>query len=108
VISTVFTPGGNYLLFVSNRNYNANISSVEWNYSYNDMSRIYAIALDSLNHLWVGTNEGLNYYLPERDIWKHYKYDEKNTNGLPGRVVFDLIIRSNGELWAATSGLIVS
>jgi len=41
----VFTPGGQYLLFVSGRNFDPSVSDVEWNFSIKDQSRIYALAL---------------------------------------------------------------
>lgn len=40
-----FTPGGNYLLFTSDRTYNPSISSFEWNFQVNNMSKIYGITL---------------------------------------------------------------
>ena len=41
----VFTPGGSYLLFVSDRTFKASIGSFEWNFSYSDMSKIYGVTL---------------------------------------------------------------
>lgn len=40
-----FSSDGKYLFFVSDRTFNASISSYEWNYSYNNLSKIYGITL---------------------------------------------------------------
>lgn len=41
----VFTPGGNYLLFVSDRTFKASIGNFEWNFHYNNMAKIYGVTL---------------------------------------------------------------
>lgn len=41
----VWTPGGNYLFFVSNRTYNASVDPHEWNFQYKDMGTVYGIVL---------------------------------------------------------------
>lgn len=43
--SPVFSKSGDYLYFMSNRNYNLNFSSHEFAYLYNKATRIYALAL---------------------------------------------------------------
>lgn len=40
-----FSTDGKYLLFTSDRDFNPRISSVEWNFSYSQMSRIYGVCL---------------------------------------------------------------
>ncbi|HZV71114.1 MAG TPA: PDZ domain-containing protein [Saprospiraceae bacterium] len=40
-----FSMDGKYLFFVSDRDFNPTYSSVEWNHSYSDMSRIYFVTL---------------------------------------------------------------
>lgn len=42
----VFTPGGNYILFKSERTFKPKVSDIEWNVSYSDMQNIFAIALN--------------------------------------------------------------
>lgn len=44
--SPVFSNDGKYLLFVSDRTFNPIYSDVEWNYAYENMSKIYFIPLD--------------------------------------------------------------
>lgn len=43
--SAVFTPGGNYLLFVSDRTFRASLGQFEWNFQYNNMAKIYGVTL---------------------------------------------------------------
>lgn len=40
-----FSEDGKYLFFVSDRTFNASINNIEWNFSYNNMSKIYGITL---------------------------------------------------------------
>ncbi len=44
--SPAFSSDGKYLFFVSNRDFNPDYSWVEWNYAYDDMSRIYFVTLN--------------------------------------------------------------
>lgn len=41
----VFSGDGKFLFFVSNRDLNPTYSATEWNHSYRDMARVYAVAL---------------------------------------------------------------
>ncbi len=41
----VFSQDGNFIFFLSNRNFNLNFSSFEFNYLYNRATRIYAVSL---------------------------------------------------------------
>lgn len=43
--SPVFTPGGNYLFYVSDRTFNPSVNPLEWNFHYTDMSKIYGVPL---------------------------------------------------------------
>ena len=43
--SPVFSTDGNYIFFLSNRNFNLNFSSFEFNYIYDNATRIYAMIL---------------------------------------------------------------
>jgi len=45
--SPVFSAGGEYIFFLSNRDFNLDFSSFEFNYIYNDATRIYAMALQA-------------------------------------------------------------
>lgn len=43
--SPKFTPGGKYLLFISDRNFQPSIGNFEYNFQYSDMSNIYGLTL---------------------------------------------------------------
>ena len=43
----IFSKDGKYLFFVSDRNFNAKINSLEWNHAYLEMSKIYGICLQN-------------------------------------------------------------
>ena len=43
----VFSKDGKYLFFTSDRDFNAKINSLEWNYAYLEMSKIYGICLQN-------------------------------------------------------------
>jgi tricorn protease len=43
--SPIFSDDGNYLFFISARDFNPTYSSTEWNHVYNNMSRIYLVPL---------------------------------------------------------------
>ena len=45
--SPVFSKCGKYLFFVSDRDFNAKINSLEWNHAYLEMSKIYGICLQN-------------------------------------------------------------
>lgn len=45
--SPAFTPDGKYLLFASNRTFNPTTGGLEWNYTYNNMTKIYGATLDA-------------------------------------------------------------
>ena len=62
----VFTPGGNYLLFVSDRTFRASIGNFEWNFAYNDLAKIYGVTLKS------GSLSPFTYESDE------YEWEEKN------------------------------
>jgi tricorn protease len=54
-----FTPGGNFLLFISDRNFQPSIGNFEYNYQYSFMSNIYGITLQdsTLNPFTVFEND---------------------------------------------------
>jgi tricorn protease len=58
--SPVFDPKGNYLFFLSNRDYNLSFSSYEFNYLYHQATRMYAATLhDSVAPLYPFENDGV-------------------------------------------------
>ncbi len=66
----VFSKDGNFIFFLSNRNFNLNFSSFEFNYLYNKATRIYAISLK---------DNGPRLFALKNDI-EEVKADETNKN----------------------------
>jgi tricorn protease len=64
----VFEPNGNYLFFLSNRDYNLSFSSYEFNYLYHQATRIYAAALnDQVPNLYPFEDDGINQAVKQDD-----------------------------------------
>lgn len=58
--SPIFDPKGQYLFFLSNRDYNLSFSSYEFNYLYHQATRIYAVPLnDNVLALYPFKDDGL-------------------------------------------------
>jgi len=68
----VFTPGGNYMLFKSERSFKPRVSDIEWNVSYSDMQSIFAIALTEDTPNLFGY-EGYEVKIPGKDDKKEDK-----------------------------------
>jgi tricorn protease len=71
----VFTPGGNYMLFKSERTFNPKVSSIEWNVSYSDMQNVFAIALQNDTPNLFGY-EGYEVRIPGKEEKKEDKDKE--------------------------------
>ena len=54
---------------------------------------------DSHNHLWVGTETGLNLYLPGKDAFRHFT----TLSGLPGNAVKGMLEDDDNNLWISTN-----
>ena len=58
--SPIFDPNGNYLFFLSNRDYNLSFSSYEFNYLYHQATRVYAVPLnDKVPALYPFKDDGV-------------------------------------------------
>jgi len=66
-------------------------------------SHIWTVYVDDLGEVWIGTNHGLNRYIPEKDCFERFLMD---TN--PGiSFIYDISRDKNGYLWMITeNGLI--
>ena len=71
-MSPVFSKDGNYIFFLSNRDFNLEFSDFEFRYLYNDATRIYAMAL---------TNESPALFKDEVGLDDENEADENNDNG---------------------------
>ncbi len=59
---------------------------------------IYNTLLDSRNHLWIATDNGINIYHPETNEIQYLKMSD----GLPSEQVVSLIEDNNHNIWAGT------
>ena len=60
---------------------------------------ILAITQDSSGVVWIGTDSGLNKYLPVTDSFETYT----EQNGLPNEVVYGVVEDKSGSLWLSTN-----
>lgn len=60
---------------------------------------VYAVFCDSKSNLWIGTNGGLNLYLPQTDKFKSYQVE----NGLPDNAIRSIAEDNQGNLWLGTN-----
>jgi ligand-binding sensor domain-containing protein/serine phosphatase RsbU (regulator of sigma subunit) len=69
------------------------------------MGIVYSLACDKDNKIWIGTENGLNCYDPDKDLF--YRYEETGKkNDLSSRIIYSLLFDSRNTLWAGTaSGL---
>lgn len=55
---------------------------------------------DKQNRLWVGTDEGINLYYPQKDTFYHYR--TTNTNNLYGNQITDFYQDISDNIWVAS------
>jgi signal transduction histidine kinase/ligand-binding sensor domain-containing protein len=60
-----------------------------------------SIVVDSKNHVWIGTDDGLNRY--NGYDFKIYKHDEKSKNSLPSNSIQKIKEDNNSNLWILTN-----
>lgn len=96
--SPVFSSDGRYLLFTSQRDFNPTYSQTEWNHSYQNMTRIYMIALNASSPVPFGPYHD--------DLMKNPPAAKTDTQQLSRRII-DLPV-APGEYWniAMTENLI--
>ncbi|HEX2935765.1 MAG TPA: two-component regulator propeller domain-containing protein, partial [Bacteroidales bacterium] len=62
-------------------------------------STVYTIFCDSKSNIWIGTNGGLNLYLPKKDKFRSYQIE----NGLPDNAIKSISEDNFGNLWLGTN-----
>ena len=65
---------------------------------------VWKIFEDHQGHIWIGANEGLGRYLPDKDRFEFYTHDENDPSSLSFDVVLDIAEDSRHQLWVATRG----
>ncbi|MCZ4695549.1 acetyl-CoA synthetase [Ancylomarina euxinus] len=109
----VFSKDGNFIFFLSNRNFNLNFSSFEFNYLYNKATRIYAISLkDNGPKLFALKNdiEEVKVEDKKKDKKGESKSDFKieiDLDGISDRIsVFPMSSGDYGNLTAVDGGIL--
>ncbi len=59
---------------------------------------------DSLGNIWVGTENGLNKWIPEKNKFKRFLHDPSDPNSISNNFIWDIYIDSSGNLWIGTKG----
>lgn len=65
---------------------------------------VWKVFLDHKGQLWIGANEGLGRYVPEKDHFVFYHHDDNDPASLSFDVVLDIAEDKNHQLWIATRG----
>ena len=78
--SPVFSQCGNYIFFTSNRDFNLAFSSFEFNYLYNNATRIYALHL---------THNSPRLFEPKETVENGDESDDNNQGGSSDNVIID-------------------
>jgi signal transduction histidine kinase/ligand-binding sensor domain-containing protein/DNA-binding response OmpR family regulator len=65
---------------------------------------ITAILKDNLGVYWIGTNDGINKYDPNMQLFAHYQKDPENPNSLQYNFVSSFCESPDGTIWIGTFG----
>ena len=60
---------------------------------------VFSVYQDPSGMFWIGTNDGLNRYDPEQDIFMRFGIDE----GLPNEVIYGILPDQDNNLWMSTN-----
>ena len=55
-------------------------------------------------NLWIGTQNGLNRYIPEKDAFERIPFDPKNPNSISDKIILSKTIAQDqlGRIWIGT------
>jgi tricorn protease len=111
----VFSKDGNFIFFLSNRNFNLNFSSFEFNYLYNKATRIYAISLKENGPKLFALKNDVEVVKADeanKDKKEESKADLKieiDLDGISDRIsVFPMSSGNYGDLTAVDGGILYS
>lgn len=65
---------------------------------------VFAMAEDSNNNLWLGTERGLNLYYPETNSFKRYLHVPDDSTSLSFEHIRSIVITSKNIIWLGTYG----
>jgi len=64
---------------------------------------MYAILEDRQKNLWIGTQNGLNRYIPEKDAFERIAYLAEDPNSISDRIVLSIMADKKGKVWFGTN-----
>lgn len=64
---------------------------------------IYALLEDKKQNLWVGTQNGLNRYIPEKDAFERIPFQPNNPNSISDKIVLSMLADRKGKVWFGTN-----
>ncbi|WP_080760245.1 hybrid sensor histidine kinase/response regulator [Pseudoalteromonas luteoviolacea] len=71
----------------------------EYGLSHPEVLTIYK---DKSQNMWVGTGDGINLWLDERQLFQPFVNNKQSSNSLLGSIVQDIYETHDGEVWIAT------
>lgn len=66
-------------------------------------SYIHCITEDSNGDLWIGTESGLNQYVREKEAFRQYLFDPKDSLSIPSGSITDIHVLEDNKIWAIGS-----
>lgn len=63
---------------------------------------VYSICVDHMGNTWVGTNQGLALFQPEKGEFQSFKHDEKNPNSIIADHIYDIKQMDDATVWIAS------
>lgn len=63
---------------------------------------VYAICIDHMENIWIGTNQGLALFNPRKAEFRVFKHEPDNPNSLIADHIYDIKEMDNGTLWIAS------
>ena len=67
---------------------------------------VQGVLKDDQNNLWVATEEGLDFYNPQGNIWRHYQANPSDSNSISDNRIQTnaFLFDQSGQLWLGTWG----
>jgi signal transduction histidine kinase/ligand-binding sensor domain-containing protein/DNA-binding response OmpR family regulator len=65
-------------------------------------NNVWSIAEDPNGHLWIGTQNGLNYFDPEKETFQQFYHQPDQAGSLSNNFIYSLAVTETGDLWVGT------
>ena len=98
------TYGGGLSLYIEESNQFLNLKSDRNDQSTISNDMVLAIYEDSMGHVWIGTENGLNRFYPDTKKFERYHTQRGNPNSLSSNIVWSFYEDADRNLWIGTLG----